>query len=161
MSKRTLTAAIQTFLSLVGALDAGSLYWAHMKGVSMPCMSGEGCDVVNSSHWAYISGVPVSLFGALTYIVLLFASVLRLTTDSESTASRVNIFLLVASFCGTCYSWYLQYIAAFRIGEFCIYCRVSAITMTLILITSVVAQALSRASSDKEAPAPAADQNLA
>jgi uncharacterized membrane protein len=144
MSKRTLTASFQVLFSLVGTLDAGTLYWAHRMNENLPCTTGGGCDVVNSSSYAYVFGIPVSLLGAITYIVLLFASVLRLTTDSETTAHRVNVFLLAASLFGMCYSWYLQYIAAFRIGEFCIYCRVSAITMSLFFVTTVAAQALLR-----------------
>jgi len=143
MGKQTVISGIQTALSIVGTLDAGTVYWAHRAGASLPCTSGGGCDVVNNSPWAFITffshQIPVSLCGALTYLVLLIASVLRLTGDSELAARRLNGSMLVISFLGTCYSWYLQYVAKFLIGEFCIYCRVSAFTMTLIFLASFAA----------------------
>lgn len=144
MTNRKVTAFIQTLLCAVGVLDAGTVYWAHRSGITLPCSSGGGCDLVNVSHWAFVYGVPVSLIGAIGYIVLLFASILRLTTDSEASAAKTNLFLLAASFLATCYSWYLQYVADVFIGAFCIYCRISAITMTLIFLTSLVTLLIGR-----------------
>jgi|SRR5579883_1761629 len=158
MRKRTLTATFQTFLSLVGTLDAGVVYWAHRVNANLPCTSVGGCDEVNNSHWAYVLGVPVSLLGAIAYVVLLLASVLRLTTDSEQLARRVNLFLLAASFLGTCYSWYLQYIAKYLIEAFCIYCRGSAIIMTLIFATSLLAALWLRSGGAEPSSLPSADQ---
>lgn len=152
MANRKITSLIQTLLCAVGTLDAGTVYWAHRSGITLPCSSGGGCDLVNASHWSAIDGVPVALLGALSYIVLLFAAILRLTTDSDQTAFRVNLGMVAISLFGTCYSWYLQYVADVYIGAFCIYCRVSAITMTLIFLISLVALALERRRSLPNAP---------
>src|SRR5579884_3053278 len=151
MTKRTLISLIQTLLAAVGTLDAGWISYHDATRTALPCDSGGGCDIVNSSHWAFINvlghPVPVAYFGTLAYIVLLFASVLRLTTDSEALARRVNITMVFATLAGTCYSWYLQYVAKYMIGEYCPYCRVSAITMTLLFVVSLIGVFVSRASS--------------
>lgn len=152
MAYRKPTALIQTLLTLVGALDAGTIYVAHRAGADLPCTTGGGCDLVNASHWSAIDGVPVALIGAFGYIVMLFTAILRLTTDSQASARRANIVLLAISFLGTCYSWYLQYVAAVFIGAFCIWCRVSAITMTLIFLTSLTAWVLAARSGTGPAP---------
>jgi uncharacterized membrane protein len=124
-------------LAFIGTADAGTLYWAHRTGVDLPCTSGDGCDLVNASHWSHFGPFPVALFGLAAYILVLFSSVLKITSDSAKFAERLLLVILAISLCGTGYSWYLQYVAKVFIGAFCIYCRVSAITMTCIFLTSL------------------------
>ncbi len=58
---------------LLGALGL-SLYLAYTSltnGTVAGCAEGGGCHTVIASKWGYLLGIPVSLFGALTYLTLL------------------------------------------------------------------------------------------
>ena len=139
MTSRTIHSSVQILLSLVGSGIAGFLYREHITGSSIPCINGsEGCNIVDASHWSSFHGIPVSLFGVTAYVALLFCAVIKLTADSEKLASRIAWLMLLITSAGVVVSWIYQYIAKFLIGAFCIWCRSSAITMTLLFIVALV-----------------------
>jgi uncharacterized membrane protein len=138
MPNRTAYSVVQLILSLIGTFDAGTLYYAHRNNIDLPCSSGGGCDVIAQSHWAYFHGEPVALLGTCAYIALALMSVLKQYSERDSFASALSWLMLAVSAGGTVFSWRLQYIAAVDIGAFCIYCRASAIVMTLIFLTTLV-----------------------
>ncbi len=57
-------------LALVGLLDSLYLWWTKISQSQIICGVGE-CDVVNSSPYAYLFGIPVAALGALGYGTLL------------------------------------------------------------------------------------------
>jgi uncharacterized membrane protein len=135
MRSQTIYSSVEAVLAFAGTADAGTLYLAHRSGIQLPCTSGDGCDLVYSSHWSHIGPVPVALIGVAAYVFLLFASVLKLTSVPVSSFRLALLLLiLIESLVGTCFSWYLQYVSAVFIGAFCIYCRTSAIIMSLIFL---------------------------
>jgi uncharacterized membrane protein len=132
---------VETALSAVGAGIAGTLWWAHRANIELPCTSGGGCDEVNASQWSHFTfgplhDVPIALLGFLTYLVLLTLAMAKLGAETEATRRVLLIPIWILSLGGTGYSWYLQYVAHFQIGAFCIYCFSSAIIMTLLWITA-------------------------
>jgi uncharacterized membrane protein len=135
MNRRLIFSILETILSIGGTGVAGTLYWAHRSGVQLPCSTGDGCDLVNSSHWAIVAGVPLSLIGTAGYVVLLFCSVIKATSDDQQFQSRIRWLMTALTAVGAAYSWYLQYVAHVYIGAFCIYCRTSAFIMTLLFLT--------------------------
>jgi uncharacterized membrane protein len=141
MRSRNLYSWLQAGLAFCGAADAGTLYWAHKSNVELPCTSGGGCDLVYQSHWSHIlilhHSIPIALVGAFAYAVILLTAALKLTSESERLSRGLHKFLFLICAIGTIISWYLQDVSAVDIGAFCIYCRVSAIIMTLIFISSV------------------------
>ena len=142
MKIRKILLVCEIVLAFCGTAVAGTLYWAHRAGVDLPCSSGDGCDLVNASHWSHIGSIPVSLIGLAGYIFLLFVSVVKATADDQRLKFILLLLMLVVTFTGTCYSWYLQYVADVFIGAFCIYCRSSAIIMTLLFLCTAADQIL-------------------
>ncbi len=141
MNSRTVYSSAQSILAFAGTADAGTLYWAHRQGIELPCTSGGGCDLVYASHWSHLGPVPVALLGVIAYIFLLFAAVIKLSSEpASSTITFTALAILAATIVGTCFSWYLQYVSTVFIGAFCIYCRTSAIIMTLLFLTSLAEQ---------------------
>jgi uncharacterized membrane protein len=138
MQNRTLYSSAQALLAFIGCADAGTLYWAHRNNIELPCTSGNGCDLVYASHWSHVLGIPIALIGLAAYLVFLFASVLKLTSDSERLKVLLFRIILLPSFFGTVFSWYLQYVASVYIGAFCIYCRVSAFVMTFLFLSALI-----------------------
>lgn len=134
---------LEAALSFVGAGIAGLLWWAHREDVSLPCTSNGGCAAVADSAWSHLSlgpwhDIPVALLGCLGYVLLLSLSMLRLASESEIVTRILARVVWLVSAGGTTYSWYLQWVAHYKIygHPFCIWCRSSAIVMTLIFLTA-------------------------
>ena len=134
---------LETALSAVGAGIAGTLWWAHRANVELPCTAGGGCGEVNASRWSHLTlgplhDVPIALLGLLTYVALLALAMAKLGAESERTRRLLHAPLWGLSLFGAGYSWYLQYVAHFEIGAFCIYCFSSATVMALLAVTATV-----------------------
>lgn len=138
MKRRSILSIVQIVLALCGAAVAYTLYWAHSHNFDLPCSTGNGCDLVNESHWARLGSIPVSLLGAGGYAVIAIAAVLKLTADKEDFARGALLVILALTTGGFFYSWYLQYVAHVFIGALCIYCLTSAFLMTLLFLSAVV-----------------------
>src|SRR6267142_4918721 len=55
-------------LSSVGMLLTGYLAWTAFSGGAVQgCSAGVGCDIVLTSRWATLFGLPTSLWGLLAY----------------------------------------------------------------------------------------------
>ena len=139
----------EAFLSVLGAGIAGTLWWSHRVHVDLPCTSDGGCIQVADSHWSSLTlgplhDIPVALLGMIGYIVLLTLSMMKMGAETETSVRRLHSLLWLVSLGGTAYSWYLQYVAHFKIGAFCIYCFSSACTMTLLFLLATVEAALHR-----------------
>lgn len=82
---RYLTYAIG-ILGFLGFLDAVYLTVLHYKNAIPPCTLS-GCETVLTSHYATLAGIPISLIGAIYYllVVILIGIVI---TSSEGIAAR-------------------------------------------------------------------------
>jgi uncharacterized membrane protein len=104
-------------VALIGFADAVYLTLKYFKGEIPPCTIA-GCDVVLSSSYSAIAGVPVSLLGAVFYLVMLTG--LFIYIDSR------NLKIL---------KWTVQ-VAILR--AYCQYCLLSAATSTVLFILAII-----------------------
>lgn len=123
-------------LSLIGLLVAGylSLYKLGYLGV-IQCSIG-GCEVVQSSQYAYFLGQPVALWGVGAYLVLFGLAMMGLQPrwmGERWLALAIFGFAAV----GVVFSAYLTYLEAAVIRAWCQWCVVSAILITLIFFLSL------------------------
>ena len=129
-------------LTLLGSLLAVSMAVVDAAHANMPCTASGGCEAVANSQYAHISigaaSIPVAGLGALTYILLCSAAGLRLL-PFRTLSRATGLFLASVSGLATLYSWYLQYIAHFKIHAFCPWCFTSACLMTAICALSISA----------------------
>ena len=128
-------------LSFVGAGIAGSLWWSERVGVDLPCTSNGGCALVAASRWAHLNlpglpHTPVALLGLLGYVFLLALSLLRLGTENAVLDTRLQRLFWLITGTGAAFSWYLQWVAYAEVHAYCPWCRASAWTMTLLLLTA-------------------------
>ena len=132
---------IQLALALAGFFVASLLYFAHRHVLDLPCsVNGGGCDIVNGSHWSHIGSVPVAVFGMIGYAVLAVLSICKLTSETPRASVFFGWSVLTIALIGTGYSWFLQYVAAVDIEAFCVYCRTSAVIMTIIFLSAACEQ---------------------
>lgn len=138
---RSLFVIAEAFLSLAGAGIAGTLWWADQTRQDVPCSADGGCAVVSASRWSHVDlvvahHVPIALLGLAGYVLLFTFAMLRLGTESARPDRRLHGLIALLSLGGGGYSWFLQWIAHTEIGAFCIWCRSSAIVMSLLFCTA-------------------------
>jgi uncharacterized membrane protein len=92
------------------------------------CSEGSDCELVQSSRWSTLLGVPMAFWGLLTYAVLA-----RLVWRRHAKASLWPFTLFVAT-CGFAISTYLTSVSVFQIEALCMYCLTSYGLISAILV---------------------------
>ena len=126
-------------LAFAGLIDAAYLTVLKLQLMQQGLSCGfGGCDFVNASPYSMLFGVPVALWGAITY-----AAILGVTLFWYDAPERVSKWLalgiLAMSAWGFAFSAYLTWVELFVLYAICPFCVVSAVIITLILALSVVA----------------------
>lgn len=129
MSDRALHRALLV-LALVGIGIAGYLTYIHYEGLSPVCAVGHGCEKVQNSEYAKVSGVPVPLIGLIGYVAIFASLLVRGELARLATATM--------AFGGFVFSVYLTYLELFEIEAICQWCVGSAVVMTLIAILAAI-----------------------
>ena len=123
------TWAVIGVLAALGFTDATYLAINHFMGKIPPCTIS-GCEVVTTSEYATILGVPIALIGALYYAAVLM--LLMWYIEKKDGRALEGILYLVSI--GALVSLGLVYLQLFVIKAICIYCMVSASTSFLMCI---------------------------
>ena len=92
------------------------------------CGSDSECDLVQSSRWSTLFGMPMSLWGLLTYALLA-----GLAWRLRSRPSAWRATLLVAGI-GAGVSWFLTLVSVLQIEATCGYCLASFVLMNVLLL---------------------------
>jgi len=115
-------------LAVVGMILTGYLtYNALQNKLVAGCTVGSACDVVLSSRWSMLFGMPVALWGFLTYALL------AAVAWNKQTDSQWKLALFISSV-GLLYSLYLTGISFFVLQAACPYCLTSLGLMTAIFL---------------------------
>jgi uncharacterized membrane protein len=139
-------------LAIIGTGVALYLAWAKLTNAEIACIEGfSNCDLVNESIYAYIAGVPVAYLGLLGYLGILGALVFENRLPFLVKRGKLIVFGLTLF--GFLFSAYLTAIEAFVLHEWCQWCVISAITMTLLFGISFVRlwRAIQHVPEDEEA----------
>lgn len=119
-------------IALLGFADATYLVAEHYVNAIPPCSIGS-CELVLTSSYSTVLGLPVSLPGSIYYLALLILFIVYLDTKKEISLRTA----LLLSPLGFIVSLYFFIIQAFVLHAFCLYCLGSAITSTLIFLISL------------------------
>lgn len=121
---------ISIVFSLIAFFVSSYLTILHFQDTIPPC-TFSGCEVVLTSRYSEIMGIPVSLIGAAFYLAVLIVSTLLMTNFK---ISILKTYLLLVSF-GIGASAYFLFLQVAVIKEFCQYCLITEIcTLILMLI---------------------------
>ena len=129
----TKVAIIILIVALLGFADATYLTIEHYKGVIPPCSLVSGCEVVLTSAYSVVAGMPVSLLGAIGYLLILVGTFAYL--DSKST--RILKYALLLTIPAFLASLWLLYVQAFILHSYCQYCLGSAATSIVLFVLSM------------------------
>lgn len=114
-------------LSSLGIALTGYLSWAALSGGAVQgCAAGGGCDVVLTSPWATLLGLPTSVWGLLGYTALAAVAFVRRADTHWSYAWTLAFF-------GAAYSVYLTVVSLTILQSACPYCLTSLALMSGIL----------------------------
>lgn len=130
-------------LAFAGFFDSFYLTVQKLAGLVPPCSfaTGFACDTVLASSYSQFLGIPVSVFGVLYYLAVLWCAVLY------GTSKRTNYLpgILFLPFLGIGASAWFFYLQASVLGAYCFYCLFSAaITFLLLLATLILWYHISR-----------------
>lgn len=132
---------VRLVLPLVALLSLGGLGVAtyltvvHYAHQPIACSSIGDCELVNSSRYATVAGVPVAVMGAASYVVIVLGAAAA-WLRRDSTLLFGTWALALASFA---FSMYLTYIELRVLYAICVYCVASASIMTAIFALLSVA----------------------
>ncbi len=130
MSPRALRTTM-IVLATIGLGVASYLTYIHYAGIKPLCgRNGGGCEIVQTSEYSKLAGVPVALIGLIGYISILGS---LLVPESESSRFATVAFTLI----GFGFSLYLTYRELFSIHHICEWCVSSAVIVTLLMCLSV------------------------
>ena len=116
-------------LAGVGILLTGYLTLVAWLGEQPAyCGADSECDLVQSSRWSTLFGMPMSLWGLATYALLA-----GLAWRQRSRPSAWRATLLVAGI-GAGVSWFLTLVSVFQIEATCGYCLASFVLMNVLLV---------------------------
>jgi uncharacterized membrane protein len=118
-------------LALAGMALTGYLTVAAWQGQTLAgCVVGSSCDIVLSSRWSRLFGLPTSLWGFVTYALLAGCAFLK----RDDTRWRIT---WMAALFGVLYSAYLTGISLIELDAACPYCLTSLALFVAILGAAV------------------------
>ena len=135
---------------LIGAIAGlGSLTTAYLTFVKFTQSSAacptKSCDLVLSSDYAEIFGLPLALFGFLAYgamAVFALAPLVVKSAQNKELRSRLEnwtwLLLLAGAIAMSVFSGYLIYLLLFKIQAVCLYCVASAIFSVSLLVLTLL-----------------------
>lgn len=119
-------------LAVLGFVDSSYLAVSHYFSIPLPCSIVNGCEKVTTSAYSTVFGIPLALFGAAYYLVIIVLAIAVLDAKKE----RLIRSILLVSGIGFLVSLVLVYLQIFVLGALCMYCLISAIDSTLIFFLS-------------------------
>lgn len=120
------------FFAVLGFADATYLTVEHYTNTNPPCFVGN-CEIVLTSVYATIAGIPVALLGMVYYLFILIMLFVYIESKKEI---ALRIALLTTAI-GLLMSLYFFILQAFVIRAFCQYCLFSAISSMGLFITAM------------------------
>ena len=96
------------------------------------CTQGSDCNIVQSSRWATLLGLPIAFWGLLTYMLMA-----HLVWRGQKKPGSLRLLVFVAV-CGFAISAYLTVISVVEIEATCPYCLASFAIMTTIMVLTIV-----------------------
>jgi uncharacterized membrane protein len=141
-------------IASLGAVITAYLTITKLTQNPTACPTG-GCDIVLSSPYASVFGLPLALFGFLAYVSMIGFAVApllfkpsravifaegtsRQKASSDPLESWTGLFLLVGATAMTVFSGYLMFLLATEIKAVCIYCVASALCSFSLLVLAVI-----------------------
>jgi len=118
-------------IALLGVAVAAYLTYIHYAGIKPLCgKNGGSCEIVQTSEYSKLAGVPVALIGLIGYVAILAS---LLVPENETSRLATVAFTVV----GFGFSAYLTYREQFSIHRICEWCVSSAVLVTVLMCLAI------------------------
>jgi uncharacterized membrane protein len=124
-------------LGLIGMGISSYLTYVHYRSVTAVCPFNAKCDVVLSSPYAQMWGVPLSLLGLLMYAALTLMGFWLWRKQTEWW-HLIALGTYAVALSGTLFTGYLYYLEIFELHAFCSWCIASSVVIVSILALSLI-----------------------
>jgi len=114
-------------IAIAGLLISGYLFVAYTTGGPLVCADKASCDIVRSSQYANLFGLPTPFYGLIFYALLAGGALLATPIHMK----RIHPPLYLLTGIGLVVSIWLSYIEQFVLHAWCIWCAASAILSLL------------------------------
>ena len=121
-------------LSAIGIGDTTYLTIKRFTHDSVNCSLFEGCDLVTTSSYSAIFGIPVAVMGIIFYVSIFGLTLWHIRSKNKK---AINILMGLSSV-GLLMSMWFVYTQAFILNSYCSYCLVSAGLSTTIFILTLI-----------------------
>lgn len=121
-------------VAAIGFADTAFLSVEHYRGAIVPCFIVTGCDIVTTSQYSLILGIPVAYLGLLYYTAML---ILTVAYFDKKKSQWLRLAFLGTPF-GLAFSLWFLYAQAFLLKAYCLYCLGSIATSTLLFIIAAL-----------------------
>lgn len=139
MNRKTAALGLLLVLLAVGVFAGGLMTWHHdvqlyggQQVELVGCQESTlvSCDVVNTSAWSELLGVPIATLGIPFYLTMMALAFLAIRGRDEARA-----LLMAGGVFATGYSVFLAYISLHELNYVCLWCmRLYAINLSLLLL---------------------------
>jgi uncharacterized membrane protein len=124
-------------ISALGIGVAAYLAYVEVAHVTAVCGPVGHCNLVQSSAYARILGVPIAILGIASYVAIIGVWFAQLWVQQDAQKTRAHIALIGLTVLGTLFSIYLTLLELFVIRAVCAWCLSSAVFMTILMILAV------------------------
>jgi uncharacterized membrane protein len=122
-------------ISALGVLVGAYLIRVHYDLDALVCGTGD-CEVVQSSSYATVIGVPIAAFGTAMYVTLLALALIRMRMPRLMTPASAVALTITGT--GTIYSVWLTWIEVYELEAICQWCVLSAILTVSLFVIEIV-----------------------
>jgi uncharacterized membrane protein len=126
---------LSLLLGLIGIAIGGYLVWVHYDIEALVCGLGD-CEVVQTSSYAEVFGIPIAILGLLMYIALVALTLARLLRPALLVPASMAALAITGA--GTLYSAWLTWVEVEVLEAICQWCVASAITTTAMFLIEIV-----------------------
>lgn len=135
-ARRSWLDKLQLLLIVAGIGIASYLTYVKLFGIKPYCAGVGNCEAVQTSPYAELFGVPVAIWGLLSYLALLALYLVK-RSDWRGLGHVARQATFLATLVGVLYSAYLTYLELFVIEAICPWCVASAIVMTALFVLAI------------------------
>lgn len=135
---------IMAALATIGAVVTGYLTIVKFSQSATACPTN-GCDIVLSSPYATVFGLPLALYGFLAYVSMIVFAIAPLLVNPEKDKTLrsklenwTGLFLFIGATAMAIFSGYLMYLITFEIKAVCVYCVGSALLSFSLFVLSIL-----------------------
>jgi uncharacterized membrane protein len=121
-------------IAVLGIGIASYLAYVEVAQVTAVCGPVGHCNLVQSSTYARILGIPIAILGIATYVAVIALWLLERLVKQTRHKLTVRLSLIGLTIFGTLFSIYLTLLELFVIRAVCAWCLTSAVFMTLLMV---------------------------